>query len=213
MFLVTNRCFGHFTPVFKVNSSPAGQPSSAHTMSTKTKLSKGILEMKFMKRTRDKVIKEEDDEEGRAMYASQITDRMLRQGECPYIVESSFVPCENLKDGRFSFRGMNPEIERLLELEELARQAAESKTIKRDVSDQEMADHYYGNLANTMAKAYDRRAASGQKNHPNRRKMNLPDPVNHQSQPQQHQQNNQQHQGRHINPKRPRFIKPDDDDQ
>lgn len=166
-------------------------------MAAKTKLSKGILEMKFMKRTRDKVIKEEDDEEGRAMYASQITDRMLRQGECPYIVESSFVPCENLVEGRFSFRGMNPEIERLLELEELARQAAMSKDIKQDVTDQEMADQYYGNLSNTMAKAYDRRGNNNQK-HQNRRKMNLPDPTNQQ---------------RHSNPKRPRFIKPDDDDQ
>lgn len=169
-------------------------------MTSKTKLSKGILEMKFMKRTRDKVIKEEDDEEGRAMYASQITDRMLRQGECPYIIEPSFVPCENLVEGRFSFRGMNPEIERLLELEELARQAAASKDIKRDVTDQEMADQYYGNLANTMAKAYDRRGSNQQK-FQNRRKMNLPEPTN-QGQPQ-----------RHSNPKRPRFVKPDEDDQ
>lgn len=172
-------------------------------MASKTKLSKGILEMKFMKRTRDKVIKEEDDEEGRAMYASQITDRMLRQGECPYIVESSYVPCENLVEGRFSFRGMNPEIERLLELEELARQATMSKDIKQDVTDQEMADQYYGNVSNTIAKAYDRRG-SNQKQQ-NRRKINLPDPVN--SQP-KHQQ-----QQKHSNPKRPRFIKPDDDDQ
>lgn len=170
-------------------------------MASKTKLSKGILEMKFMKRTRDKVIKEEDDEEGRAMYASQITDRMLRQGECPYIVESSYVPCENLVEGRFSFRGMNPEIERLLELEELARQATMSKDIKQDVTDQEMADQYYGNLTNTMAKTFDRRG-SNQK-HQNRRKMNLPDPINNSQQSQQ--------QGRHLNPKRPRFIKPDED--
>lgn len=172
-------------------------------MTAKTKLSKGILEMKFMKRTRDKVIKEKDDEEGRAMYASQITDRMLRQGECPYIIESSYVPCENLVEGRFSFRGMNPEIERLLELEELARQATLSKDIKQDVTDQEMADQYYGNLSNTMAKAYENRRGPNQK-HQNRRKMNLPEPNNKQP---------HQNQPIHSNPKRPRFIKPDDDDQ
>lgn len=169
-------------------------------MATKTKLSKGILEMKFMKRTRDKVIKEEDDAEGRAMYASQITDRMLREGECPYIVESSYVPCENLTEGRFSFRGMNPEIERLLELEELARQAALNKDIKKDVTDQEMAQQYYGNLANTMAKAYERR---GQHQNQARRKMQLPDPIN---------QKQQKQQQRFSHPKRPRFIKPDEDE-
>lgn len=114
-------------------------------MAHKTKLSKGILEMKFMKRTRDKVIKEEDDAQGRAMYSSEITDKMLH-GNSKYIMEPSYVPVENLIEGRLSFRGMNPEIERLLELEVEAKRAKFDATInanvKQDVSDKEMATYF-----------------------------------------------------------------------
>lgn len=141
-------------------------------MAAKTKLSKGILDMKFMKRTKDKVAKEQDDAEGRAMYADQITDKMLRHGECPYVCEPSFVPVEGLVEGRFSFRGMNPEIERLLELEELARQALLNKDVKKDVADEEMADSYYGNAAKTMAKAFNRKGGHHGSHHHQQQQQN-----------------------------------------
>lgn len=116
------------------------------------KLSKTILEMKFMKRTKDKVLKEEDDAKGRAMYSNEITEKMLAN-DCPYIVEPSYMPCEDLNDGRFSFRGMNPEIERLLEQEEAARQAAIEKDVKQDVSDADMTV-YYGNVIKSIEKKF-----------------------------------------------------------
>lgn len=136
-------------------------------MATKSRLSKSILEMKFMKRTKEKVIKEEDAAEGRAMYLSEMTDKMLA-GNSQFIIEPSYVPCENLKDGRVSFRGMNPEIERLLELEEREKQAKADNDVKKDVTDAEMTE-YYGNVVRTMQKKFETKT---------KRKMNLPDPVN-----------------------------------
>lgn len=134
-------------------------------MAKKSKLSKSILEMKFMKRTKDKVFEAEDNAEGRAMYFAEITEKML-QDNSKFIVEPSYVPCENLIDGRFSFRGMNPEIERILELE--AKQTQLNIDGKMDISDENMAT-YYTNLTKTKTKQYDSR---------NRRKINLPDPIN-----------------------------------
>jgi len=145
--------------------------------------------MKFMKRTKEKVIKEEDAAEGRAMYLSEMTDKMLT-GNSQFIIEPSYVPCENLKDGRVSFRGMNPEIERLLELEEMEKQAKVEKDVKKDVTDAEMAD-YYGNVVRTMQKKFETKG---------KRKMNLPEPVNT-----NHKRN------KHINTKQG-FLKPASDD-
>lgn len=116
------------------------------------KLSKSILEMKFMKRTKEKVLKEEDDAKGRAMYSNEITEKMLA-GDCPYIVEPSYVPCEDLNDGRFSFRGMNPEIERLLEQEAAARRALIEPNVTKDVSDKDMTN-YYSSMMKTMEKKF-----------------------------------------------------------
>ncbi|XP_037042408.1 M-phase phosphoprotein 6 [Bradysia coprophila] len=136
-------------------------------MATKSRLSKSILDMKFMKRTKEKVIKEEDDAEGRAMYLSEMTDKMLT-GNSQFIIEPSYVPCENLKDGRISFRGMNPEIERLLELEEQERQSKADVDVKKDVTDTEMSN-YYGNVVKTMQRKFEPKV---------KRKMVLPEPVN-----------------------------------
>lgn len=69
-----------------------------------------------------------------------------------YILESSFIPCENLIEGRLSFRGMNPEIERLLELEDLAKRPPIDRSMKTDVTDSEMAQ--YGLLIETVASKY-----------------------------------------------------------
>lgn len=117
------------------------------------KLSKSILDMKFMKRTKEKVLKEEEDAKSRAMYSSEITEKMLK-GDCPYIMETSFVPCENLTDGRYSFRGMNPEIERLIELENAQKLAAMEKNVAKDVSDADMTDAYYQNVKNTIQRKF-----------------------------------------------------------
>lgn len=117
------------------------------------RLSKSILEMKFMKRTREKVLKEEDDERSRAMYSHEITDKM-KKDICQYIMEPSYVPCENLSDGRYSFRGMNPEIERLNQLENEAINAAKDKDVVKDVSDADMSASYYHTIKKTIERKF-----------------------------------------------------------
>lgn len=135
-------------------------------MATPARLSKSILDMKFMKRTKEKVLREEEDAKGREMYSSEITQKMLNN-DCPFIVETSYVPCEDLNDGRYSFRGMNPEIERLLQLEQAVHDAAQEKNVTKDVSDADMSA-YYGNVMKTIEKKYQ------SKNQ--RRKITLPEP-------------------------------------
>uniref|UniRef100_A0A1B6M6C4 M-phase phosphoprotein 6 n=1 Tax=Graphocephala atropunctata TaxID=36148 RepID=A0A1B6M6C4_9HEMI len=120
--------------------------------SGKTKLSKGILEMKFMKRSKDQALKEIQDEEGRMLFEDQITEGM-KAGISNYILESSYIPCEGLIDGRLSFRGMNPEIERLMELEEIAKRPPVNRSMNTDVSDMEMAQ-FRNSLVETVASKY-----------------------------------------------------------
>lgn len=117
---------------------------------SKPKLSKGILEMKFMQRTREKVKKENDVAEGREMYSDEITERMLNSNS-NFIIEPSFAHCENLIEGRLSFRGMNPEIERLLELEREEKAAGERHEQSQDVSNEAMAKFYHANKAQAGA--------------------------------------------------------------
>ncbi|XP_055628171.1 M-phase phosphoprotein 6 isoform X2 [Toxorhynchites rutilus septentrionalis] len=126
----------------------------------KVKLSKGILEMKFMSRTREKIEKEKDDAEGRALYSNEITDKMMHESS-KFVIETSYVPCEDLIEGRVSYGGMNPEIERLMELEknkDLAAkiekeqaEAAERQKMRKDVPDEEMAK-FYTSVMKTMKK-------------------------------------------------------------
>uniref|UniRef100_A0A336LFG0 CSON004644 protein n=1 Tax=Culicoides sonorensis TaxID=179676 RepID=A0A336LFG0_CULSO len=115
----------------------------------KTKLSKTVLQMKFMNRTREKVELEEEEAQGRNMYSSEITEKMLN-GNSNIIIEPSYVICEDLIEcGRFSFGGMNKDIERLMENESAAKrikteedEKLRQKEMKKDVKDDEMLKYY-----------------------------------------------------------------------
>ncbi|XP_035786213.1 M-phase phosphoprotein 6-like [Anopheles albimanus] len=139
----------------------------------KVQLSKGILQMKFMSRTKAKFDKETDDAQGRALYASEITNKMLNESS-NYVIEPSYVPCEELIEGRVSFGGMNPEIERLIELETGAQtakreraEAIKNSKMQTDVPDAEMAQ-FYSSVMKTMHKKYE----------PNRKRLQHPLPLN-----------------------------------
>ena len=57
-----------------------------------------------------------------------------------FITEVSYLYCEDLIEGRLSFQGENPELERLIELEELEKKANKVQEIKEtDISDEQMA--------------------------------------------------------------------------
>lgn len=126
----------------------------------KSRLSKSILDMKFMKRTKEKVEKEDDDAEGRAMYSSEITSAMQHGNN--YVMDTSFVTCADLLVGRFSCGGMNPDLERILEKEQQEQvlikadvsRAKKAEMIK-DVSDESMVKHY-SSLVKTLGKKFDK---------------------------------------------------------
>ncbi|KAG7188194.1 hypothetical protein KM043_017687 [Ampulex compressa] len=103
----------------------------------KTKLSKSILDMKFMKRTKDKVEQQQFQEEGEEYFENKITQRMKKDSE-RFIVEPSYVFCERLIDGRLSFRGMNPDIEKLMEKEKMQERLELEMKKETDISDEQM---------------------------------------------------------------------------
>ncbi|XP_075153013.1 M-phase phosphoprotein 6 [Haematobia irritans] len=174
----------------------------ANKQANKPRLSKGILEMKFMQRTKEKVNKEIEAAEGQKMYSSEITERMLNS-KSNFIIEPSFVHCENLIEGRLSFRGMNPEIERLLELEREEKAASERKDQTAEVSTEDMAKFYHLNKTSesagagrTMENKFNKyKKVNGQKRH-----MNDDDSS----------RNNSNHGS--AKKKKGKFMKPKDDD-
>lgn len=104
------------------------------------KLSNAVLEMKFMKKSKERVEKEEDDEEGREMYAGEVTEEMKKSGNINFIYTSIAV-CKGLIEGRLSFGGMNPEVERMME-NDYAKKLDEVEVKKeKDVSDADMANY------------------------------------------------------------------------
>merc|ERR1712071_31501 len=101
-FISYYKCFSFFFSSFKM------APHRKRLL-----LSKNLLEMKFMKRTKEKTEKELEDEERQTTFANEITSAMLSHGS-NFIMENSYVVCENLSFGRMSFKGANVEIEKLM---------------------------------------------------------------------------------------------------
>jgi len=116
----------------------------------KKKLSRHLLDMKFMKRTREKNEIQDDEEIRAQMFDSEVTPAMRVEGD-RFIYESSYVPIENLRFGRLSFKGMNPEIETIM-LEEANREEV-NRQMDTDVNDQEMAERY-SSLVGTIDKKF-----------------------------------------------------------
>ncbi|XP_013772817.1 M-phase phosphoprotein 6-like [Limulus polyphemus] len=116
----------------------------------KVKLSKHVLDMKFMKRSKEKVQKETEEEERKSILENHVIHDLKKEGK-KFIMEPSFGPCEELVSGRMSFKGMNPEIERIMAERELA---ANPNQHKMDgISDKEMTERY-SSLIGTIAKKF-----------------------------------------------------------
>lgn len=103
-----------------------------------------------MKKSKERVEKASEDAEGQAMYANEITEDMKKSGQNLF-VQTSVVNCKNLIDGRFSFGGMNPEIEKLMESNYGKR--PQMKLKEADINDVEMAKDY-STLVDTMGKKF-----------------------------------------------------------
>lgn len=93
--------------------------------------------MKFMKRTKDKVEKQQFEEEGEEYFGKHTLH--MKEASGKFLMEPSYVFCEKLIDGRLSFQGMNPIIEKLMEAKKNAKRAQVETKQEVDVSDEQMA--------------------------------------------------------------------------
>nr|XP_061780970.1 M-phase phosphoprotein 6-like [Nerophis lumbriciformis] len=124
------------------------------------KLSKNVLRMKFMQRGLDAETKKQlqDDEKRIISDEHWYLDLPEQQSKENFIVEEkSFVPFEELRYGRMSFKGFNPEVEKLMTLmnpnqakQEVNPNAGQMLT---DVTDEEMALRYQS-LVGSMKKKF-----------------------------------------------------------
>lgn len=111
-------------------------------MNNQAKLSKTVLDMKFMKKTKLRVEQEEEEAQGRAVYSNRITDKMKQNRGNIVFVETTISNCKNLIEGRLSFKGMNPTVEKLLANEDLRKLELAKKQKEKDISDVELAKGY-----------------------------------------------------------------------
>ncbi|KAM9753369.1 M-phase phosphoprotein 6 [Menidia menidia] len=126
------------------------------------KLSKNLLRMKFMQRGLDADTRKQLEEEERRTISDehwQLDLPELRAKENLVVEERSFVPCEDLLFGRMSFRGFNPEVEKLMVLlnpPEEQKEEEEGGGMQADVSAEEMALRYESLVA-SMKKKFTRK--------------------------------------------------------
>ncbi|XP_054714939.1 M-phase phosphoprotein 6-like [Uloborus diversus] len=115
-----------------------------------TNLSSTLLNLKFMKKSKEKCENDAEEEKRKILFDSEIPDDLIRGGDL-CIMEPSFVPCLQLWNGRLSFKGMNPEIEKLMVEDEMKDM---DKFKKMDgVSDSEMVQRYTS-LIGTVQKKF-----------------------------------------------------------
>lgn len=91
-----------------------------------------------------------------------------------FIIEPSYVFCEQLRDGRVSYQGMNPEIERLMELEENAKLTKAEPKPEADVSDNQMAKRWKSSGVTAMENKFKTKRQRGQQSHWNNELQNGP---------------------------------------
>ncbi|GAB6029243.1 M-phase phosphoprotein 6 [Chamberlinius hualienensis] len=120
----------------------------------KPDLSKNVLAMKFMQKSKEKI---ENELERKRVFEDPM-DQPKDNGGIVYLLESSYVPCEDLVFGRFSFKGQNPEIEKIMSAAEAvtAEKAVEEAEAKGTVSAEEMVDRY-STLYSTIGKKFGKR--------------------------------------------------------
>ncbi|XP_014681755.1 PREDICTED: M-phase phosphoprotein 6-like [Priapulus caudatus] len=116
----------------------------------KTKLSSSVMKMKFMIKTRER---EEAAEAWKLVDAETALQDSLQESK--FITEPSYAVVENLRFGRISFKGFNPDVERLmLKLDnEDQLSASEAREELSAVSDKEMTRRYTS-LVGTIAQKF-----------------------------------------------------------
>ncbi|XP_074645357.1 M-phase phosphoprotein 6-like [Tubulanus polymorphus] len=124
-----------------------------------TKLSKNLLQMKFMRRTAVKQEMDENELEKKRIIDDEhwvLDIPEQKQAVSKYIMEPSNVVVEGLPQfGRLSFKGFNPEIEKLMTEEEFEAKlnASEEREKLTAVDDEEMVERFE-NIVGTIAKKF-----------------------------------------------------------
>ncbi|XP_048887175.1 M-phase phosphoprotein 6 [Brienomyrus brachyistius] len=129
------------------------------------KLSKNLLRMKFMQRGLDAEAKKQLEEEEKRIISDEhwyLDLPELKAKESFIIEERSFVPCEDLRFGRMSFKGFNPEVEKLMQLmnahnrNEEEDEEEDFSRMETDITDEEMANRYVS-LVESMKRKFARK--------------------------------------------------------
>nr|XP_057931471.1 M-phase phosphoprotein 6 [Doryrhamphus excisus] len=129
------------------------------------KLSKNVLRMKFMQRGLDAETKKQLQEDEKRIISDEhwyldLPEQQTK--ESCLVEEKSFVPFEELLFGRMSFKGFNPEVEKLMTVMNprgtAAKQEADANAgrMQTDVTDEEMALRYES-LVESMKKKFTRK--------------------------------------------------------
>ncbi|KAK7505370.1 hypothetical protein BaRGS_00003532 [Batillaria attramentaria] len=127
-------------------------------MEGNVKLSKNVLQMKFMQRSVLRMEVEQNEEEKQKIIDDEhwVLDLpQLSQREERYITQPSAVVCENLQFGRMSFKGFNPEVEKLMKLHDTESELKQAEEREKEigVSEDEMAKRYSA-LVGIIAKKF-----------------------------------------------------------
>ncbi|KAK2701335.1 M-phase phosphoprotein 6-like [Artemia franciscana] len=120
-------------------------------MFRKAKLSRNLLAMKFMKRSKDETERQLDDAERKELYKQEITEEMIKNG-MRVTIEPSYKIVEDLVFGRMSFGGMNPEVEKIMKK---ANGEPVETEIEANISNSEMAATY-GSLVAKIGKRFNK---------------------------------------------------------
>uniref|UniRef100_H2L3G8 M-phase phosphoprotein 6 n=1 Tax=Oryzias latipes TaxID=8090 RepID=H2L3G8_ORYLA len=140
------------------------------------KLSKNLLRMKFMQRGLDAETKKQLEEDERRIISDEhwyldLPELCTKEYVTVLVEEESFTPCEDLQFGRISFRGFNPEVEKLMTLLNPKDEDEEEKDVscmQTDITDEEMALRYetlVGSMKKKYAKKRERAAMDQNDNH------------------------------------------------
>lgn len=120
------------------------------------KLSKNVLRMKFMQRSLDPDAKKQLEEDEKRVISDEhwyLDLPELMTNENIILTERSFVSCEDLVFGRISFKGFNPEIEKLMAVRGQKVNDEDMSKMDTDITDEEMASRY-ADLVSSIKKKF-----------------------------------------------------------
>lgn len=104
--------------------------------------SKNLLGLKFMQRAKKEV--EKVAEEKDSSFDNSLCSKMKSKQQ--YIMNPSYQFCERLRFGRFSFKGMNTDIETIMFNNEVERESANTEKRPPPPSSESSSDHEIDNL-------------------------------------------------------------------